>query len=91
LLGGTPEDVPERYRQASPDALLPLDVPQVLLHGVDDEDVPFAMSERYAERATAAGDRVELIPLPGGHFEPVDPSTEQWDRVLEAVRRLAPP
>lgn len=89
LLGGTPEEVPDRYQQASPDELLPLDVPQVLLHGVDDEDVPFAMSERYVERASAAGDDIELVRLPGGHFEPVDPSTEQWRQVLEAVQRLA--
>lgn len=88
LLGGAPDEVPDRYRQASPDALLPLGVPQILLHGTDDEDVPYAMSERYAEVAAVAGDPTHLVTLPGGHFEPVDPATAQWKRVLEAVRQI---
>jgi len=33
LLGGRPEQVPERYAAASPQELLPLGVPQILVHG----------------------------------------------------------
>ena len=38
LLGGSPYDYPERYAAASPAALLPLGVRQVLLHGDQDMD-----------------------------------------------------
>ncbi len=38
LLGGSPDDVPDRYAVASPAALLPLGVPQLLVHGLHDDD-----------------------------------------------------
>ncbi len=47
FLGGTPATVPDRYAQASPQALLPLGVPQRLLHGTADDTVPFAISAAY--------------------------------------------
>ena len=87
LLGGGPEDVPDRYAAASPAALLPLGVPQALIHGSDDEDVPPAMSQSYARAAILAGDPVTYLPLPGaGHFEPVDPGSREWPTVLRAVQ-----
>jgi len=89
LLGGTPHTVPARYAAASPAELLPLGVPQALIHGAKDGNVPFSMSQTYAARARAAGDQATLIPLPGmEHFEPIDPRSEAWPIVLEAVRRL---
>lgn len=65
LLGGGPGEVPERYGYASPAELVPLGRPQVLVHGTDDDVVPYDLSVRYAELARAAGDDVELVPLPG--------------------------
>ena len=90
LLGGTPEQVPERYDSASPLALLPLGVPQILIHGTQDDSVPFEISERYAEAAREQGDEVQLIALPGaGHFELVDPRTPEWQSVMQSVRKVA--
>lgn len=90
LLGGTPEQVPERYDIASPLALLPLGVPQILIHGTEDTSVPFEISERYAAAARAKGDQVQLLALPGaGHFELVDPRTPEWQSVLQSVRKVA--
>ncbi len=89
FLGGSPSEVPQRYIEASPIRLLPLGVPQVLLHGTEDEPVPYKISQLYAEAALAAGDGVELGTLPGcGHFELIDPQSEQWDTVVQAVRGL---
>lgn len=89
LLGGTPEQVPDRYAAASPAALLPLGVRQVLVHGTEDENVPFTLSETYVLRAAEAGDDVTLIGLPGtGHFEVIDPSSAVWKYVLTATRYL---
>jgi acetyl esterase/lipase len=86
FLGGMPDDVPDRYSAASPREHLPLGVRQILIHGDEDPDVPYAQSVAYAE---AAGDEAELITLEGaGHFEPIDPAGSDWPRVVAAVRAL---
>jgi len=56
LLGGTPQEQPERYLQASPIGLQPLGVPERLLHGAKDDVVPIEMSRRFQAAAAAAGD-----------------------------------
>lgn len=79
LLGGTPEEVGDRYELASPSALLPLRVPQLLVHGLADEVVPPSLSEDYAASASAAGDTVEYVPLPSlGHLAMIDPDRAGW-------------
>lgn len=68
LLGGAPDEVPERYLRASPLARLPLGVPQLVVHGTGDTVVPPDMSERYVAAAAVAGDDVRGVALPGvGH------------------------
>ncbi|HEY7487214.1 MAG TPA: alpha/beta hydrolase [Streptosporangiaceae bacterium] len=82
LLGADYEDAPERYLAASPAALLPLGVRQLIVHGDADIAVPYDMSVAYHARARAAGDACELLSLPGvGHFEFLDPESEVWRRV----------
>jgi acetyl esterase/lipase len=75
--------------QADPAQRLPTGVPQLLVHGDLDDDVPVELSRRYAAAARAAGDQCELLDLPGvGHFEPIDPRTEAWSQVVAALDRL---
>jgi acetyl esterase/lipase len=82
LLGGTPEQVPQRYSAASPMELLPISVPQRLIHGTADNIVPFDMSERFAK----ASHNAKLIPLKGaGHFELIDPRTHEWETVRKSI------
>ena len=50
LLGGEPDDVPERYAVASPAALLPLGVPQLLVHGARDDARPARPEPRLRSR-----------------------------------------
>jgi acetyl esterase/lipase len=84
FLAATPEQAPLRYEQASPLALLPVGVPQLLLHGSLDDRVPLEQSKRYAEAAAAAGDPVELVELDGvDHFQVIGSTTAWWDQVLE--------
>lgn len=88
LLGGTPEAVPERYAAASPAELLPLGVPQLLVHGERDDTVPVSISRDYTERARAAGDDVELVvDSRTGHFEHLDPSAGVWSAVRDWLDR----
>lgn len=89
FLGGPPDEYPDRYDAASPIELAPLGVRQILIHGSDDENVPYEISQRYYESAKARGDEVDLVTLPGvGHFEIVDPRSREWPLVVTAVRSL---
>ena len=86
LLGGTPEEYPERFAATSPADLLPLGVRQILIHGELDVPVPYATCRGYAARAAASGDEVTFIGLPDtGHFEIVDPRAALWRHVRDAI------
>lgn len=70
LMGGKPEDFPERYAQGSPAELLPLGIPQCYIVGWDDEIVPADYLRRFVTKARATGDPVQLHVLPyAAHFE----------------------
>ncbi len=89
FVGGHRGEHPERYAEASPAALLPLGVPQVLVHGVDDTVVPPVMSEAYCRSARAAGDEAEHVALPGvGHRELIDARGGAWATTLGHLERL---
>ena len=86
LLGGSPESVPERYAHASPAELLPLGVPQVLVHGSADEDVDPSITDLYADRARVSGDQINSIRLEGfDHFDVINPESAIWQAAVDAV------
>jgi acetyl esterase/lipase len=89
LMGGGPEQVPERYAQVSPIELLPLGVPVRLVHGSLDAIVPLEQSRAYEARAKAAGDDAQLWTQEGvGHFDLVSPRAPSWPEVERAVESL---
>ncbi len=89
LLGGDPRTYPERYHAASPAAQLPLGVPQVLVHGSTDRNVPLVISEDYVRKATAAGDQITLLTLPNAdHFVVIDARSTVWPTIRAAILRL---
>jgi acetyl esterase/lipase len=89
LMGGSPEQYPERYATASPGLLLPLGVKQVLIHGSRDPDVPHEISQFYVERARSLGDDATLITLKGaGHFEVIDPGSKEHPQVRDSILGL---
>jgi len=89
LLGGLPADLPDRYRDGSPSAYLPLGVPQQLIIGTRDQAVPLAHNEAYVAAAQQAGDEIKLQVLPDvGHFEIVTPGSVVWPVVQETVLAL---
>lgn len=86
LVGGAPDEVPERYAAADPMLRLPLGVPVLLVHGADDETVSLRRSRRYAAAARAAGDPVQIVePSPGHHRVHIDPRSEAWRLAAEWV------
>jgi len=76
LLGGSPDDVPDRYAAASPRWC---GVPTLLVHGADDDLVPVSMSVGWSEHA-----EVEVVEGEG-HFECLDPSSRSWAKVVERL------
>jgi len=88
LLGGAPEEVPERYVWADPIGQVPLEVPVVCLHGHDDDSVPFALSKDYVETAGAIGADVELVECDGGHMAHIDPASSAWEAVVRRLPRF---
>jgi pimeloyl-ACP methyl ester carboxylesterase len=59
-------------------------VPQLLVHGGRDADVPVEMSRHYADAARAAGDEVNYVELTGaGHYEHLDPGSAAWRAVID--------
>ena len=71
VMGGAPEDWPERYRAISPVDNLPLGSRIDLVHARADRIVPLEHSENFAAALAAAGGQVELHTLaePAGHFD----------------------
>ena len=89
LLDGSPRTVPERYAVASPAELLPLGIPQVLIHGTEDDSVPLEMSQAYAAAAKAANDQVTFRELVGvDHLDLINPHSSAWAITIEALRKL---
>jgi pimeloyl-ACP methyl ester carboxylesterase len=85
VLGGTPEEVPDRYRAVDPVRLAVPPVPVVILHGQDDVQVPLALSEAYARHA---GADLRVVP-DADHFALVDPLSPAWPQVLGALAAVA--
>jgi acetyl esterase/lipase len=75
LLGGSPDEVPERYEAASPRP--PASVPLLLVHGALDEDVPVSMSSGFA----ASRDCDLVVIDDEGHYEHLEPGSKCWAAV----------
>jgi acetyl esterase/lipase len=74
FLGGTPADVPEVYRDASPLSWVDEDTaPFLIIHGAADDANPVAHSRRMVEALHAAGVEVVYAEYPGlGHIDITD-------------------
>jgi acetyl esterase/lipase len=84
LMGGSPEELPERYAVGDPMSQIPLDLPVLLVHGVRDETVTVELSRTYAQVARAGGGSVELIEIEGPagrHRAHIDPRGDTWRAV----------
>jgi acetyl esterase/lipase len=88
LMGGSPDEVPERYAVADPLALLPTGSRTLLIHGTSDDVVPISQSKTYVDAAGAAGDPCRLETFTGGHFEHLDPKSSAVDLLRDALRSL---
>ncbi|MBB6451159.1 acetyl esterase/lipase [Geomicrobium halophilum] len=86
LLQCSPEEQPGRYKEASPLELLPFEVPQLLVHGALDINVPIGISDHYHRAAQEAGEKVSFVELSDAeHFMLTDTSTKAWASIREEI------
>jgi len=89
FLGGVFEDHPDRYGSSSPAAMLPLGIPQVLVHGLSDTAVAPTMSSDYQRSACEAGDDAVYVPIEGvSHRGLIDPTSAAWPQICRHLERL---
>ena len=89
FLGGSPQQQPTAYAQASPTARAPLGVPVVCVHGRSDSTVPLSQSMRFVSVDTAAGGSASLRLVEGDHFAMLDTGSAAWSTCrAEALRLL---
>lgn len=84
LLGGGPDEMPDRYAETDPARLLTRagHPPIAVLHGADDDRVPAAHNRDLPG--------IAYTELPAtGHFELIDPLSAVWPRVVDALRAEA--
>ncbi len=89
FLGGSPEQVPEHYREASPMDLEIKNANQLLVHGTEDDVVPASLSRDYYEAKKKRGEKVGLLEFPhAGHFELIDPRSAVWAALQDRLLKL---
>ena len=73
VVGGTPGD-PALLKASPVTYVSPGDAPFLLVHGTEDELVPYAQSVSFARRLQSAGVRAELVTVRGGSHALTTPS-----------------
>ena len=90
LLGGLPEDVPNRYQEGAPIALLPSGVRTVLVTGKQDNTVPLKHIKPYYTKAKSLGDKIKNVAVDkAAHFEVISPGSTAWPAISKAIKKLS--
>lgn len=84
FVGGAPAQQPDRYRNGSAQAFLPLGIPQIIVTAGLLQHVG-TLATDYKEAAEAKGDTVTLVPIDGNHFEIIDPSTPPGKAAIATI------
>jgi acetyl esterase/lipase len=85
-LGGSPDELAELYREASPSLFATRTASWLLVQGSDDSADLVEMNRRLA--ASDRVDRPELIEAPGDHFSVIDASAAIWSATVDRVTAL---
>jgi len=90
IMGGSPVEVPEHYRNGSPIEMLPLGVPRILITGRHDRPMRrIEAIEAYAAKAAKLDDNARLVFAPeSAHFEVIAPDSSTWPMVRDAAFEL---
>jgi acetyl esterase/lipase len=88
LMGGSPDEHPERYAIGDPIANVAAPMPVLLVHGTEDVTVSVRRSRHYAAAASSAGGEVALIELAGedgAHRNHAFPDSAAWATVVRWI------
>ena len=89
-LGGTPEEMPDRYEMVDPIRNIDPGTPVVAIHGTDDTTVAPENSRRFVDAVTDAGGRAKLVELENqDHSSVISGDSRAYPRVLEIIRHVA--
>jgi acetyl esterase/lipase len=88
LMGGAPDEIPERYAVADPLSQVPIPAAVRCVHAQADDRVPFAQSVTYVAAARAAGQDAQLLEVGGDHFSVADTAAPTWPVVIKALEGL---
>ena len=89
VLGGTPDEVPDRYASVDPIQNLDPQTPVIAVAGTSDHVVPHVLSQDYVAADAKAGGRARAIIMPGQtHSSLVDPKSRAFEQVLELITRV---
>ncbi len=92
-LAGTPsEERPDVFADTNAGDLLPNGSRTILVTGELDTISPPRVAHDFAARARAAGDRAEVVILPGAsHYDEVAATSTSWPLVLQAIESALAP
>lgn len=87
VVGGSPEDHPERYRAVSPKENPVPGIRTDLVHAVEDRIVPIDQSIRFAALISELGGAVKLhrLPPPAGHFDVLVTEGAGWSLIADLL------
>jgi acetyl esterase/lipase len=88
LMGGGPDEYPDRYAVADPLAQVPIPASVRCVHARADDRVPFAESVTYVDAATANGQDAQLLEVAGDHFSIADIFSPTWPTVVKELEEL---
>ncbi len=91
FLGGRPGEVPEHYKEADPLEFAVKSAVQWLVHGLDDDIVPFEYSRNYVQQKRKDKEDVHLLEIAGAsHFDVIDPHSAAWKKIAVTIASLLP-
>jgi acetyl esterase/lipase len=89
FLGGTPEAMPRRYRDACASSYAS-STQRVLVHGTKDEDVPIEISRAFLRARQNDPEPPSLLEIPNAtHMDLIDPKSSAGLKTINLIARLA--
>lgn len=90
VLGGTPQQVPERYSDVDPIQNIDTTLPVVAIHGTKDTTVAPENSRRYIDAVTQQGGQGSLHLMDGeDHGSLIDAKSSHYDEILDLIDQTA--
>ncbi len=90
LMGGSADQVPDRYALGDPTLLLPAQCPVTVIHASGDDFVPISQSTAYVDADNAAGGEAAFVEVAGDHLDMVQPGSESWTAVRDGLAQEFP-